>query len=276
MKNELKIIIVVFVGFVAMLWIAKPLRELLVNYSISELDARLMAGIFTRLLIVSIAIWIIRKLDLKLYNGLNKGQNTKNLYAIGIPSVFIIFGIISNWNIYIKTENYVLLLFIFSVIIIGIAEEFIFRGIIQPLFIKYFKSQQKVLYLSVIITALIFGLIHYVNILKEPDNFSGITHQVFFAISIGVFFGGLMLRTNSIIVPSMFHGLVNFSFGAGDLKHQTVQVVTKEITEGVNWNSIIPTTLFFIFIFISGIYMINKVNSEVILRKLKIKTSTNK
>lgn len=276
MKKELQIIIIVFVGFIVMLWIAKPLREFLINYNIPELNARLTSGIFTRLLIITAAVWIIGKLNLKNYNGLNKSKKLNNLQALGIPSIFILLGIISNWDIYIDTKISILLLFTLSVIIVGIAEEMIFRGIIQPLFIRYFKNQKKVLYLSIIFSALIFGVIHYFNILKEPNNFWGITHQVFFAISIGVFLGGLMLRTNSIIIPSLFHGLVNFSFGAGDLKQETVQVITEKITEGVNWNSLIPTTLFFLFIFISGIYMINKVSGEIILKELDIKTATNK
>ena len=111
-------------------------------------------------------------------------------------------------------------------------------------------------------------MIHYINILKEPDNFWGNTHQVFFALSIGVFFGGLMLRTKSILIPSIFHGFVNFSFGAGKLKQNEMKIINENITEGIDWNSIIPNTLLFTFIFLAGIYMTNKVDKEVILNKI--------
>lgn len=274
MKKELRFIIVIFVGFITLLWLAKPLREFLINYDITELNARLISGVFTRLLIISISLWIISKLNLKKYNGLEKSNKITNLQALLIPSLFILMGITGNLSTYFNTNIFVLFLFIISVFIVGFAEELLFRGIILPLFITYFKDQKAVLYLSVILSSSIFGIVHYINIFKEPDNFWGITHQVFFALSIGVFFGGLMLRTNSIIIPSLFHGFVNFSFGAGDLKQKDIQIITEKITEGVNWNSIIPTTIFFIFIFLGGIYMIKKVDAEMVLSKLNFKTAT--
>jgi hypothetical protein len=276
MKKELKCIIVIFVGFITLLWLAKPLREFLINYDITELNAKLTAGIITRLLIISVSLWIIGKLNLEKFNGLSKRNEISNLKALMIPSLFILMGIMSSWNTYINTNIFVLFLFIISVFIIGFTEEILFRGTILPLFITYFKNRKTVLYLSVILSSSIFGVVHYINIFKEPDNFWGITHQVFFALSIGIFFGGLMLRTNSIIIPSLFHGFVNFSFGTGDLEQEDIQIITEKITEDVNWNSIIPTTIFFTFIFLSGIYMIRKVDAEMILNKLNFKTATNK
>jgi hypothetical protein len=160
MKKELKCIIVIFVGFITLLWLAKPLREFLINYDITELNAKLTAGIITRLLIISVSLWIIGKLNLEKFNGLSKRNEISNLKAL--------------------------------------------------------------------------------------------------------------------MIPSLFHGFVNFSFGTGDLEQEDIQIITEKITEDVNWNSIIPTTIFFTFIFLSGIYMTRKVDAEMILNKLNFKTATNK
>jgi len=268
MKKELKFIAIFFIGFLALLWLAKPLRILLSNFNINELNIELIAGIVMRLMIIIICIKIIAKLNLRKYNGFEKTTNSTNLQALIIPSLFIFMGIMSNWNTYLNTDTLLFILFITSVFIIGFAEELFFRGIILPLFITYFKNRKAVLLLSVLLSSLIFGIIHYVNIFKEPDNFWGITHQVFFALSVGVFFGGLMLRTKNIIIPSLFHGFVNFSFGADSLKQEDIQHVTEKVTEGVNWNSLIPTTLLFVFILLGGIYMIRKVKSADVLNKL--------
>ena len=148
MKSELKTIVIVFASFVAALWIAKTLREFLANYNLPESDARLIAGILPRLLIVISAIRMINKLSLKAYNDFMKGQKIKNLNAIVIPSTFIILGVISNWNTYTEAGIYLLLLFTFSVIIVGMAEELVFRGLIQPLFIRHFNNGKKSLYLG--------------------------------------------------------------------------------------------------------------------------------
>lgn len=268
MKKELQYISYVFIGFITLLLLTKPLREHLIASDIAALNARLIAGITIRLIIISLSLWVIWKLKLRRYNGLEKNTKIKNLQSLLIPFLFILMGLTSNWNTYINTELNILFLFIASVFIVGFAEELIFRGTILPLFIKYFKNRKNALFLSVIISSSIFGFIHYLNILKEPDNFWGITHQVFFAVSIGVFFGGLMLRTKSILIPSMFHGFVNFSFGAGELQQKEMEIISKNIAEGINWSSIIPTSLLFAFIFLAGIYMTKKVDREVILDKI--------
>ncbi|MDA3781111.1 MAG: CPBP family intramembrane metalloprotease [Bacteroidales bacterium] len=268
MKKELQYILYIFIGFITLLWFAKPLREYLITYDIAELNSGLLARIIVRLFIIPLIFLVIWKLKLKRYNSLEKSRKIENLQSLLIPFLFILIGLTSNWNTYINVDLNILFLFLASVFIVGFAEELLFRGIILPIFIKYFKSQKNVLFLSVILSSSIFGMIHYVNILKEPDNFWGITHQVFFALSIGVFFGGLMLRTKNILIPSIFHGFVNFSFGAGELKQNEMKIINENITEGIDWNSIIPTTLLFAFIFLAGIYMTNKVDKEVILNKL--------
>ncbi|MDC1162496.1 type II CAAX endopeptidase family protein [Tenacibaculum sp.] len=268
MKKELKYIILIFTGFIALLWLAKPLRKLFENYNITELKGKLIAGIIARLFIITISFWIIGKLKFKKYNGIEKGEKVQNLQSLIIPFLFILMGLLSSWNIYINADKTTLILFTASVFIVGLTEELLFRGTILPLFISYFKSQKGVLYFSVIASSLIFGIIHYINIFKEPGNFGGITHQVFFALSIGVFFGGLMLRTKNITIPSLFHGFVNFSFGTGDLKQDDIQTINEKITNGVDWSSLILTTLFFVFIFISGVYMIKKTDKELVLNKL--------
>ncbi|NOU19651.1 MAG: hypothetical protein HOO91_19005 [Bacteroidales bacterium] len=78
-----------------------------------------------------------------------------------------------------------------------------------------------------------------------------------------------MLRTENIIIPSIIHGLINFAFGTGELKSETIRRISDSASKGINWNSIIPTTIFFIFILIGGIYMIRKSDTDVMLTKLR-------
>ena len=187
MRKELQYILYTFIGFITLLWFAKPLREYLITFDIATLNARIIAGIITRLIIISLILLVIWKLNLKRFNGIGKNRKIENLQSLLIPFSFILIGLTSNWNTYINVDLYILFLFIISVFIVGFAEELIFRGTILPLFIIYFKSRKNVLFLSVILSSLIFGIIHYVNIIKEPSNFWGITHQMFFAVSIGFF-----------------------------------------------------------------------------------------
>ncbi|PQJ79266.1 CPBP family intramembrane glutamic endopeptidase [Polaribacter porphyrae] len=270
MKREIKLIIITFIGFLFLLWIAKPIRFFLIDNNLPELNSRFIAGIFMRLSIIVLAIKLINIKKIKNYNGLSTSKRVNNIQALAIPFVFILSGIISNWYTYTNTQIYLLLLFILSVFTVGFAEEIVFRGIILPLFIKHFKAKKNVLFISVLCTSLIFGGLHFFNILKEPGNIVGITNQVFFATSISFFFGGLMLRTNNIIIPSIIHGFINLAFGSGILNQKSAPIITGKISEGINWSSIIPTTIFFSFIFLGGAYMIKKVNKSDILKELNI------
>lgn len=255
-------------GFVALLWFEKPLKGLLLDYNLTELNAKLISGIFVRSILVAISLWIIKKLDFIKYNGLENGIKFTNISALAIPSIFILFGLMSNFQTFVNTNPFVLLLFLTSVLTIGFIEELIFRGTILPLFINYFREKKRILFISVFFNSSIFGIIHFINIFKEPENILGITHQVFFAISIGVFFGGLMLRTQNIVIPSLFHGLVNFAFGGGELNPAASQVVVEKVSEGINWSPVIPTTIFFTFILLAGLKMVKKVDRKMILQNL--------
>jgi membrane protease YdiL (CAAX protease family) len=177
-------------------------------------------------------------------------------------------GIATNWSTYLNSNIELLILFSLSVSVVGIVEEFVFRGIIFPLFIRSSKTTDRPILISAVLSSLMFGIVHFFNIFSQPENIIGITSQVFFATSIGVFFCGLMVRTGNILIPIIIHALINFSFGAGELKQSMEYITDVENVSGVNWSSIVPTTMFFSFIFIGGIYMILKTDKENILNTL--------
>ena len=128
--------------------------------------------------------------------------------------------------------------------------------------------------MAAFVSSSLFGIVHFVNLFSQPDNFIGITSQVFFALSIGVFFSGLMVRTENILVPVLIHALVNFSFGAGELKETPVEEISNAVEQtGINWNSVIPTTIFFAFIMAGGIFMILSSDKQRIMSTLEIEAN---
>ncbi|NOU19652.1 MAG: CPBP family intramembrane metalloprotease [Bacteroidales bacterium] len=187
MKKEIKIALIIVFGFMFLLWLEKPLREYLMKCIGDELFAKFIAGIAVRLTILCITIYLIFKLNLNKFTGLDSKMRMKNLHSIIIALAFIVIGILNNWGIYSSIELTKLILFTTSVIIIGFLEEFVFRGTILPLFIKSLKGKKQILYLSVSLSAFLFGCIHFINLLNQPENVGGVTSQVFFSFSIGVF-----------------------------------------------------------------------------------------
>ena len=269
MKKEIKIAFVVLVGFVSLLWFAKPLEEYLSRELFEERIAKKISGIVVKLILIALMIGLIRKIRLLDFSGLSRWKEFENKQAMLIPLAIIGMGIFGNWRAYLDTDTTFLLLFILSTLAVGVVEEFTFRGLIFPLFIRYFKNLNRPIIISAVLSSLMFGLLHFINLFSEPENISGVTSQVIFATSIGVFFCGLMLRTKNILIPCILHALVNFSFGTGELKQSVVEFAEIEEISGINWSSVLPTMIFFSFIFLGGVYMILQTDRKSIIRKLE-------
>lgn len=161
------------------------------------------------------------------------------------------------------------MLFLCYTISVGLVEELVFRGVVFPLFMKGFLKSKRPVLIAAVFSCFFFSALHFVNLFNQPENLIGITSQVFFALSIGVFFSGIMVRTQNIIVPIVLHILINLSFGSGELVNKVKDTTSVGQKTGVNWSSIIPTTIFFAFIFLSGVYMILKSDKKTIFNKLK-------
>ena len=269
MKKEIAISIVILIGFISLLWLEKPLREFLSGVLPDKQFAEQIAGITVRIILIIITILLMKKFRLIEFSGLNNPKHFKNIQAIIISLAFILTGISGNWDNYINSDYTILSAFAISTLGVGILEEFVFRGTIFPLFIISFKNTNRPLLISAVLASLAFGLVHFINLFSQPENIAGIISQVFFATSIGVFFCGLMVRTENILIPCIIHALVNFSFGAGELKPPVEEIYNTAENPGTEWSSLIPTTIFFSFIFSGGIYMILKTEAKMILDKLK-------
>jgi membrane protease YdiL (CAAX protease family) len=269
MNKEIKIALVVLIGFLSFLWLEKPLREYLSDALFNEQIARKISSITIRISLIAIAFYLIKKFRFVEFTGLDNWQKFENLQAVLIAIVFIIFGFTTNFNIYANAEFKLLLSFAISTLAVGIFEELAFRGIIFPLLIKSFSKSKRPILISAVLSSFLFGIVHFINLFSQPENIIGITSQVFFATAIGVFFCGLMVRTENILIPCIIHALINFSFGAGELKPSIEEISSAGEASGIKWSSVIPTTIFFTIIFIGGIYMILKSNKAIILGKLK-------
>jgi len=266
MKRNFTIAILITIVFLALLWLEKPMRMYLLSLDFPAIPAKQIPRIFVRINLIMLAFLFIRKFDLLRFSGIKPWRKFENLHALIIPMVIIAFGVKSNFEIYSQSDWFYLILFIISVLSVGLVEELVFRGIAFPLFIRSFAKNLRPILKSAILSSLLFGVIHFVNLFSQPDNFVGILSQVFFALSIGVFFAGLLVRTKNILIPATIHAFINFGFGAGELKSQIRETVSTAIPQVTNWDSIIPTALFFVFVLGGGIYMLSMADKEVVLR----------
>ena len=95
-------------------------------------------------------------------------------------------------------------------LLIGICEEFLCRGWLLNEFLEKFGDTKKGVWYSIIISGLIFGIIHIGNMGAGQSVASTVT-QVMGAISTGVVFGVIYYKTKNIWSVVILHALWDFS-----------------------------------------------------------------
>ncbi len=93
----------------------------------------------------------------------------------------------------------------------GFFEEYLFRGVIMGRLIHIFQGPEKrrQIWLAVFVTSLLFGIMHGVNITNQPLGQTLV--QMLFAASLGLLLAVLYLRSGTIILPMLAHGLWDFN-----------------------------------------------------------------
>lgn len=94
---------------------------------------------------------------------------------------------------------------------IALCEEFIWKRVTFSKLLTTWKASDKGVYISVLLSAVMFGLCHYANMLTAGQDFQNTTIQVLNAICMGIFLGGLYYRTGRFGVPVLIHFISDFS-----------------------------------------------------------------
>lgn len=189
-----------------------PLEDFLLSYSLSSFHVEYI-NLFVNTSVLGLLGYIlIKKWNLTVIAGLSTKYSWKFKYLNFIPVYLMFLGIasiISADLTKIELPNIILLLF--SCLGVGFFEEFLFRGVLQSLFLKKYISLKSGIFLGTFIPALAFGLFHLVNIF-QGGPIVPVLIQVVFATFIGFFFGVLLLKTNKMIPLVIAHALINFFF----------------------------------------------------------------
>jgi len=91
----------------------------------------------------------------------------------------------------------------------GFFEEVLVRGLMLMVLLKVFGQTKKGAMSAVVISSVIFGLVHLANLVHT--DVLPVVAQVVFASAMGVFFAALYLRTKTLIIPIILHGFINLT-----------------------------------------------------------------
>ncbi len=268
MKNFLIISLVVVIYI---LITALPLEIVFANFDFIKNQAEYVEEIIKNFVIVAIAIVVIIKLDLSNIAGISKKPSLDNWYLILIPTYLIFIGLLQIKDIdfsRVSASDWVLLLA--STLSIGFSEELVFRGLLQSLFIRELLTRRKTksaIFLSVLLPATIFGLLHLLNFRIEYA--ASEISQLLYAIFIGTAFGAILLRTNRIIPLAIIHGLIDFVFNLDELAlRNSIQELasTPEPTKSII--NAVATLIVVAPLFIAGLLTIKKVKLSDLSERL--------
>lgn len=211
----------------------REIEDLLLKYEF-KVYSLLILNLF-----ITIMIFFIGKKYL-LNNSPIKYSNLK--YAI-LPLIFTLSPLLNNITI---IEEYslsfqLIALFFISNLLVAILEEFLFRKLILNILLS-----KRSLILSLVISSLMFSLVHIINIQQiEYDVFS-IINQIILAFGLGFLLATLYYSTKTILVPIIIHTFINFNFSFGQI-YKTYNEIGIEI-QSVNLFEEIISTSFFILI----------------------------
>lgn len=229
-KSLLKIIIVIISIFIIQ-QLASKFGESIANFfNYSTIDSHsvfawisvhhIIQLIFA--LIIIIGLSKLLKLDFKFKIG-NRDIGIK--YVVRFTIVILIYILISYAFLYyfnhVNTYNYELTIrniigsLGFQLFLSGTSEEVLFRALPITIFIYMFGKNRKVginkwnISLEVIIAALFFSIAH-INWSLEKFIISVDMFQLIYAFILGVIYGVVYEKSESIIYPILMHGISNF------------------------------------------------------------------
>lgn len=212
----------------------------------------------------------IRRMKTQALGGLSKEFSWRFKYLNLIPVYLFIIGILSiNSQDFSLINPVNLILLLFACLMVGFAEEYLFRGLLLPLFLKKYGMRANGIFISILLTSLFFGVFHLINLTKG-DPISQVLVQVIFASFIGFFFGALLLKTKKLIPISITHGLINFFFSLSLLPAFTP--FQDETNDTVSFAPII----LFLPLFIVGLLIYKKLDKKEIIETLNLVKDSEK
>jgi membrane protease YdiL (CAAX protease family) len=220
--------------------------------------------IFKMGLLFLIGYSFIRMLKIETLAGLSRHFPWRFRYLNLIPAYLIIIALLGLPDqdlLAIAPTNLMLLLL--GCLMVGFAEEYLFRGLLQPLFLKRYGSRKNGIFMSILLTSVFFGAFHLLNLTKN-DNTGQVLVQVVFAMFIGFFFGATVLKTNKLMPIAITHGLINFFFSIAFLP--SLKPMQDDVVDTL---SIAPLMLT-LPLFIIGLLIYKKLDKKEIIEKLEI------
>ena len=232
-----------FIAILFLYFAVEVATALLPNLIVSSISYYKYGQDFLYEALMALVILIVMLLSRNSYVFTQKSEKFNKSLLLGWPFLILAFIVLFESVASLEEFNFFnclnLVLFCFT---IGIYEEFLCRGWIQNEFLEKYGSTKKLVIRSIFLASLIFGCIHFFNLLAGQTFFETLT-QVIHATACGFFLGTLYYRTKNIWAVIVLHAFWDFAIFLGE--HSLI----RECSTGVATTLIIIDNVFGLSVF---------------------------
>ncbi|BDZ29807.1 type II CAAX endopeptidase family protein [Lactiplantibacillus sp. WILCCON 0030] len=196
---------------------------------------------------VLFGVWIFNRLvghvPVQLWSGHHLGQQL----CLALPTILIV-GLLFAANIGRVLQlpfSTLILLYLGYVLLIGITEEYVFRGVLLPIVARSFPNQPLI---SILISSAFFGGLHLMN--STHISLTYVLPQILFAMLLGTLFAGIYVCTHNLALPIILHSLTDISVIVQLVKHPSManlnMPVQTSITVALFYASLLVMAIFWV------------------------------
>ena len=179
----------------------------------SSLDPYLYSAL-QELVGVLVTVWILKRTG---HAGLlrRRGSGFFNGLLVGMyPLVLIGYSFFGTMAFRQPDDTPLLplpriLTFLLSMMLVGVAEEFIFRGVVAETLLEHYGLSRAGIWKACVLSGVLFGAGHLTNLLGSAPF--GVLMQCLFAGALGTLFAAIYFRTGNIWVTVFLHGMMDIS-----------------------------------------------------------------
>lgn len=263
-KNPLVITVITLILFLGILRL--PLNSLIEKLNLTSQQSDSVIRLIKNSVILILAIFAIKKLKLVELSGLSKHIKLQSKFLILIPLYLVLIGVLSLLGTDLSSISAIdMILLSLAMISVGFVEEFIFRGILQSVFLKKYSHQKNGILISIFLPAALFGGLHLLNL--NMSNIAASISQAIYAFFIGAAFGAILLKTNKLIPLAILHGLIDIVFSIHTLLDDNAmagEIEQQDIGQAIG-SILVVLPLFIVGLFITRKISLGSVQEKIVL-----------
>jgi CAAX protease family protein len=184
------------------------------------------------------------------------------VWPLAVVALMNLEGVLTGTLVLDTSRPWLFLLFALMTLSIGFAEEVMARSVVLVVLLNKWGQTRKGIYLSVIVSGLLFGAAHLFNMISGHRTPLSTLTQMIYSVFFGVCFAACFLRNKSIWPVLFMHAAIDF---AGGLRHLALDPVVRDAVPQATFDSFLVSVAITLPLLIYGLIVLRKVTPEDVI-----------